>query len=130
MSFEDELKLIKNRAGVTEAGEVVSLGAHRAEKEREKVSGEKDALRQELMQLLKEKETLMAQLNTAVVKYIVRSAMLIIKEDPELMREMGVDDERDALKIILQDEKYINGQVEAAILNLEDSIRFGLKNWN
>ena len=130
MSFEDELKLIKSRAGVTEAGEVADLGAFRQQKQQQQVSGEKDALRQELMQLLKEKETLMAQLNTAVVKYIVRSAMLIIKEDPELMQEMGVDNERDALKMILQDDKYIEGQLEAAMMNLEDSIRFGLKNWN
>lgn len=121
MSFEDELKLIKDRAGVVEA-EVTDLGAKRREKE----TGLRADMRQEMIENMKQREALMVQLAENVTKSIRMSAVLIVKHDPEIIREMGARSESEAVERILQDQQFIEGQIEPVVTNLGEQFRFML----
>jgi len=118
MSFKDELKQIKNRAGVVEA-EVADLGAKRREKE----TGLRADMRKEMIQNIKQREALMSQLAENVVESIRMSAILIVKHDPEIIKEMGARSESEAVERVLQDQQFIEGQIEPVVTNLEEQLR-------
>lgn len=128
MSFEDELKLIKDRAGVVEA-EVADLGAKRAEKERQQASSQRSALRQENYDLMKRRQELSAQLVDTIAQGVAKAATLVIQEDPEIMQEMGVSTPEEALRKVLEDKQFVQGQVDPTIDDIERQVYDSLARW-